>query len=207
LILSSFGFVAGLAGVGFYAFRRVLGQWAGKRRATILNPSRWLRTALWLVLVPPILSIVWIHPLELGYYNSLIGGVSGAYQMGMETTYWCDALGRDMLDAINREAHGRPAYRLKPLGMDEDVLLFYQWSGRLSKDIIIGGENPRQVDAHLLQCRRAFMWDPTGRKPVFPDRYLYDQYLSEERKAIEAVTCERVPFYLLFGRLRDVMGE
>ena len=33
-----------------------------------------------------------IHPYELCYYNELVGGVRGAYALGMETTYWYDVV-------------------------------------------------------------------------------------------------------------------
>ena len=41
------------------------------------------------------------HPLQLSYYNALIGGLSGAYRAGMEPTYYWDAVTPDVRDWLN----------------------------------------------------------------------------------------------------------
>ncbi len=48
----------------------------------------WLRAGLIIILIAPgILSIIQLHPYEYTYYNSFIGGTSGAFR-SYETDYW-----------------------------------------------------------------------------------------------------------------------
>jgi hypothetical protein len=42
-----------------------------------------------------------VHPYELSYYNSLIGGPRGAWNEGFELTYWYDAFDPRSLERIN----------------------------------------------------------------------------------------------------------
>jgi hypothetical protein len=42
-----------------------------------------------------------IPPFELSYYNSLVGGVRGAYVKGYETTYWWEIMNAHTLDRLN----------------------------------------------------------------------------------------------------------
>lgn len=42
----------------------------------------------------PALSVVRIHPYQITYFNSLVGGVSGAYRRGLPVTYWGEFLDR-----------------------------------------------------------------------------------------------------------------
>lgn len=48
----------------------------------------WLRAGLIIVLLlPGIVGIIWLHPYEYTYYNSFIGGTSGAFRQ-YETDFW-----------------------------------------------------------------------------------------------------------------------
>jgi hypothetical protein len=50
--------------------------------------SFWLRAGLILILIAPgILSLIQLHPYEYTFYNSSIGGTSGAFR-SYETDYW-----------------------------------------------------------------------------------------------------------------------
>ncbi len=39
-------------------------------------------------------GVVTIHPFGLSYYNLLVGGLPGAERLGLELTYWGDAVDR-----------------------------------------------------------------------------------------------------------------
>jgi hypothetical protein len=43
------------------------------------------------------------HPLQLSYYNALIGGLSGATRAGMEPTFYWEALTPDARDWLNAQ--------------------------------------------------------------------------------------------------------
>ena len=47
------------------------------------------------------------HPLQLSYYNALIGGLSGANRAGMEPTYYWDAVTPDVREWLNTHTGDR----------------------------------------------------------------------------------------------------
>jgi 4-amino-4-deoxy-L-arabinose transferase-like glycosyltransferase len=98
LFLPTFFFLAGLAGWGAVWAADGLSRLA---RARSKAPARALAAAL--VLVPSAWQLVKIHPFELSYYNELIGGPRGAYQAGLELTYWYDAFNPRTLAELNRK--------------------------------------------------------------------------------------------------------
>ena len=49
---------------------------------------------------------VFLHPFGLSFYNGLTGGLSGAERLGLELTYWNDAVDQVLLDRLARE--GQP---------------------------------------------------------------------------------------------------
>ena len=44
-----------------------------------------------------------LHPFGLSYYNGLVGGLPGAERLGLELTYWNDAVDQVLLDRLARE--------------------------------------------------------------------------------------------------------
>lgn len=40
----------------------------------------------------PLYSLISLHPVQLSYYSELVGGLRGAQRLGMEPTYWGDAV-------------------------------------------------------------------------------------------------------------------
>ena len=125
-----------------------------------------------------------IHPHYLAYYNSLAGGVSGANEMGMENTYWCDSLTRDMLDVINETVP--PGATLRPLSMPFEVIDYYKQRGWLRDDIIHVADPP--YDFHLLQSRQGMFTQAE-----------WTLYLR--RKPIASVEIDGVRLYALYGKL------
>lgn len=107
LILPSFAFLAALAGVGC---DRVW-VWAGRagiatRPAKLfVVPRRFGKpmalAALVAVYVGSATSLVWYAPQWLSYYNLASGGLRGADALGMEATYYWDALDGEVLDWLH----------------------------------------------------------------------------------------------------------
>ncbi len=54
-------------------------------------------------LFPPALDLLIYHPYQLSYYNRLFGEIRGAYQRGLEVTYFMEALTPNFLQFLNRE--------------------------------------------------------------------------------------------------------
>jgi 4-amino-4-deoxy-L-arabinose transferase-like glycosyltransferase len=49
-------------------------------------------------------GVVAMYPFGLSYYNMLVGGLPGAATLGLERTYWSDAIDHVLLDRLVREA-------------------------------------------------------------------------------------------------------
>lgn len=59
-----------------------------------------LATLLALAFAWPIGNMVSLHPVQLSYFSSLVGGLPGAERLGLEVTYWGDSLVDPMLDRL-----------------------------------------------------------------------------------------------------------
>jgi hypothetical protein len=95
--LPAFAFLACLAGVGVAAIPALASRVCSPRLA---RPLSWAVVAG--VVCAGGFSTWQFHPLQLSYYNATIGGLRGASRVGMEPTYYWDALTPDARDWINR---------------------------------------------------------------------------------------------------------
>jgi len=187
LILPAFPWLAILGGFGLdrlVHFARLLlgvggGRWAGK----LLLSGCFL-----IFFVPNLWTLRQVRPFHLEYYADWIGGIPGGHRLGMESTYWCDALQEDLLEAINQRVPD--GARLRPLAMSYEVLTTYQRLGRLKPGIVIGGDPP--YDYHLLQCRQGFF-----------GRTEWAFYQQQFGPPLAGVEYESVPFFMFFGPLPD----
>ncbi len=85
--LPAFGSLALLAGLGAEAVRSRLGIWC--------------KSLIFLAILEGALSIALMMPVPLSYYSPIVGGLPGATRMGMEPTYYWDALQPEILDWLN----------------------------------------------------------------------------------------------------------
>jgi len=193
LFLASFGFLSVLAGRG-------LGRLANRIRSHP-SPGRLPDNfrihagpvlAL-LFLAWPALSLFTLHPFHLEYYSALVGGIPGAHRLGMESTYWCDALTPEFRETLNRAIP--PGANLRPLSMSYEVLRFYQREDQLRPDIRI--DNPGPKDFHLLQCRQGMMGDPNDRRFITG----WDFYRGRLGPPIAVHGEDGVPFFILYGAI------
>lgn len=93
LFLLVFPFLACLAGIGFDSLCGL----RGRRKAVRFAVATALAFAL---LLSPLISTLKYHPYYLSYYNEIAGGIRGASAMGMEDTYWGDAVNRNVYTYI-----------------------------------------------------------------------------------------------------------
>jgi 4-amino-4-deoxy-L-arabinose transferase-like glycosyltransferase len=66
------------------------------------GPRWWARGLLVLVLAGQGAGLVRLHPFQLSYYNGFVGGLAGADRLGLELTYWGDAVDPVLLDEAAR---------------------------------------------------------------------------------------------------------
>ena len=67
-------------------------------------PGRRGRIAIVLTLIAQGFGVVSMYPFGLSYYNMLVGGLPGAVALGLERTYWSDAIDNVLLDRLSQDA-------------------------------------------------------------------------------------------------------
>jgi len=83
LFLPAFGALALLASLGVVQ----LARWTGKA-------ARWIAS---ISLAEAVMSVLVMMPVPLSYFSPIVGGLPGATRLGMEPTYYWDALDADAL--------------------------------------------------------------------------------------------------------------
>jgi 4-amino-4-deoxy-L-arabinose transferase-like glycosyltransferase len=102
LFLHVFPAWALLIGLGF--------GWLWRRAAR----GRRARAALAVLLAAQGIGVLASYPFGLGYYNALVGGLRGAERLGLEVTYWSDAVDGVLLDRLARAARPDAAAAMVP---------------------------------------------------------------------------------------------
>lgn len=132
LLMVSYPFLAGLAGIGF---GWVFSKW--KVLAAKWHPALGTAGGVLLVLLAfgsQLVTMVQLYPHYLSYYSEGVGGVAGANRLGLETTYWCETY-QLALPILNKEAKLNDRVWVDP--WSQDVLHYYQSQGMLRKDLVI----------------------------------------------------------------------
>jgi 4-amino-4-deoxy-L-arabinose transferase-like glycosyltransferase len=156
-----FPYLAMLAGIGFVAILDALEQRLLVRFGGAKVAAQWQRLLLIgltiLLLAPPVVSIIRIHPYELSYYSEVVGGLPGAVRLGLETTFWCESY-KDCLPYLNANApEGALIWVDQPL-----ALRAYQEDRLLRQDLRITGwdvVSPYTCDYALVQMRETGFTD------------------------------------------------
>lgn len=143
LLMVSFPFLAGLAGIGFDWLVTLGRQALIRARRVQLIP---LATAAFVgVAFGPQLRTMWrLYPHYLSYYSEGVGGLRGATQLGLETTYWSETYNL-ALPFLNERAQPNDVVWCAP--WSHDVLIYYQTQGWLRRDLVILG--PKNVPSVL----------------------------------------------------------
>ncbi len=94
--LPAFGFLALLTGLG--------AEWLGSRL------GRWGNSLVVIAALEGGLTVAMMIPVPLSYFNPLFGGLPGATRMGMEPTYYWDALQPEIIDWLN--SHSSPTQKV-----------------------------------------------------------------------------------------------
>lgn len=143
--LPAFGCLALLAGLGAIGVLERLGRWA--------------KPLLAAAIVEGVVSVAVMMPVPLSYYSPLVGGLPGASALGMEPTFYWDALTDDVLAEIDaRTSEGETV-----LFVGNPVIWYDREAGRLRSSLYQGrGPAPAWI---ILQNRPGSM-SPTDRQLV-----------------------------------------
>jgi hypothetical protein len=180
LILPSFAFFAALVGVG-------IGR--SMYRATLLSSERipaqgWAKVAMAIAIAAAAFDTIGYFPHNLSYYSRLVGGLRGANALGLEPTYYWDALDGEALDwlAEHTGPDEKIAFGAAP---PRNLELLRRW-GRLERL----PDEPGRFRWYVIQRRPsahsdADLWLLEHAQPVYQrtrwgvpllDVYPYEQY-------------------------------
>ena len=152
-MLSALPFIAALAGVGFHSVAAWLQCLAQNNPAlrSIENIKVKVSMVLFLVVsFSPALDLYLSHPFQLSFYNRLVGGIRGAYEHGLETTYFLEAFTPAFLRTINEQI---PVNSSINASFANTMFAYYQNEGLLRPDLKIINRGP--FDYLVLLNRRS----------------------------------------------------
>ncbi len=154
-MLSALPFIAALAAVGFHWLLTLLVRFARNCPAMVSVSrieSKVACTLLLLLCFSPLLDVYLSHPFQLSFYNSFIGGIRGAYDRGLETTYFMEAFTPKVLQSLNKRL---PRNAIVNASAANFMFRFYQKEQRLRPDVKItdGGS----FDYYVILNRRSIL--------------------------------------------------
>ena len=124
-----------------------------------VNSDRRPRVLLLGLLMAQAYGTLALHPFGLSYYNLMVGGLPGAERLGLELTYWNDAVDRVLLDGLADHVSPGETAALAPS--------LYPGQGPLSttrallqKDVILQDEQAASRSEWLVLSRRRAYWRP-----------------------------------------------
>lgn len=179
LIMVSFPFLASLAGIGFAYLASSVEKLSGQLSKPNLVRSGIVLLVL-IAFVPQIISMIRLYPHLLSYYGESVGGLRGATDLGLETTYWCESF-QLALPILNEQAQPGDLVWVDP--WSHDVMIYYQVHGDLRDDILIlaparvpsvlGADAPMPVsrimneaDWYVVQSRQTTLGEMVDKNPM-----------------------------------------
>jgi 4-amino-4-deoxy-L-arabinose transferase-like glycosyltransferase len=141
-----------------------------------------LRWALGAIVLLQGYGVVAFHPFGLSYYNALVGGLPGAERLGLELTYWGDAVDGVVLDRLVRQIPPGESAALAPT--------LYPGQGALTttrpmfrRGLVLKDEEYAPTSPWIVVYRRTAYWKPVlrtrlARAPVVFSRSRQGVWLS-----------------------------
>ncbi len=104
-------------------------------------------------------GVMVLHPFGLSYYNLVVGGLPGAERLGLELTYWGDAIDRQLLDGLARRARPRQTAAVAPT-LHHLQATSLQTRALVDRSIALQEEGAITSADWLLVYRRTAYWAP-----------------------------------------------
>lgn len=121
--------------------------------------ARWARGALLALVAGQAYGVVALHPFGLSYYNALVGGLPGAERLGLELTYWGDAVDGVLLDRLVRAAPPDAAAALVPtLYPGQGIATTRRAMAR--RRLVLADQEAAPSARWLVVSRRIAYWSP-----------------------------------------------
>lgn len=147
LFLPIFPFMAVLGGRGFAWFSE---RTTERVRTVHVERPSWIISAFLCTVffLPAAVQTAQVSPYNLSYYSELIGGVRGASVVGMETTYWLEAVNPRMITEMNAVLPQGSTVSVFP---NAEHFWFLQRRGLLRDDLkFVEGWDPPPAEGHFL---------------------------------------------------------
>jgi hypothetical protein len=110
-------------------------------------------------------GVVMLHPFGLSYYNGLVGGLPGAERLGLELTYWGDAVNTPILeDLASRIRPGETAALAPTLAPEQGKVVTTRELVKIP--IILSDQDLAGRADWLVVSRRTAYWTPEVRDRV-----------------------------------------
>ncbi len=154
LFLHVFPAWALLIGLGFgWLWERLRPQSAG------------IRTVLAALLAAQGFGVVSTYPFGLSYYNALVGGLPGAERLGLEVTYWSDAVDDVLLDRLARDGQPDATAALLPTLYPGQGAMTTGFNRTLARrGIILQDEAAATAAEWVVVSYRTAYWPPAWRE-------------------------------------------
>jgi Dolichyl-phosphate-mannose-protein mannosyltransferase len=154
LFLVTFPLFAILIGKGF----GTAWTWSGRRT----------RFALIALFIAQGYGVASMHPFGLSYYNALVGGLPGAERLGLELTYWGDAVDGRLLDELaDRAEEGQTAALAPTLAPEQGKVATTRHL--LARKIILADQDRASKADWLVLSRREAYWPPEVKRRLAHD--------------------------------------
>jgi hypothetical protein len=171
-LLSALPFIVALAGGGFFALATwlmaVVDGWKRFQSVAVLR-TKVLGTLCLTLIFSPLVDLYLCHPFQLSFYNRFVGGIRGAYERGLEVTYFMEAFTPEFLTSLNEKL---PANATINASFANFMFEYYQKEGKLRGDIRITAGRP--LDYYVLLNRHGSL-SPRERSLVNGD---FETFLS-----------------------------
>lgn len=118
---------------------------------------RSLRIAsLVIVILIQMTNVARYSPCPLSFYNLCVGGVSGAERLGLETTYWGDAVTRELLNEVTQHVPAGSTVHVAPVLHQFQLDDLFRQSPMLRRQGIVlqPYDGPQAAAEYLLLFRR-----------------------------------------------------
>jgi hypothetical protein len=189
-ILPAFGFWCVLAGIGAQRLWPALSSGAPRELRTRRLA---VGALLGIVFAANAWGVARYYPQTLSHYSLLVGGVRGAASIGLEPTYWWDALDDDVLEWLN--THTEPGASVGfSLISDVNVALLRDW-GRLRSQVT--DPNWRTPFAWYVLQNRPSLLSAADRILIDSEQPAYAKYAGHHPRGVPADL--DVPLILVFS--------
>ena len=116
-------------------------------------------------------GLIWMHPFGLSYYNLLVGGLPGAERLGLELTYWGDAVDDVLLDRLADSAGPDQTAALVPtLAPNQGKIATTRRLARIP--VVIDDADGAPTADFLVVSRRSAYWSDVVRERLAADEWV-----------------------------------